>query len=411
MKSDIDRLMQENGVDAILVTGAGENNPAMVYLTGGIEVTRADLIKIADETPVLFHSPIERDGAVKAGARLISYAEFSFAKLLQEAGGNSFLASAYRYRDMFNAIGLCKGTVAVYGETDLGRGYSALAYLSQIFPGINFQIKPEQDILRKARATKDEDEIKRIRRMGELTVEIVGDIVDFLSGHSVSGGNLVKSNSEPLTINDVKTRLRLLLAERDIQAENTIFAIGRDAGVPHNMGNPQSILRTGETIIFDAYFQESGGGYWHDFTRTWCLGEAPERAERLFDEVKLVHSQVAQEVEAGTSFYQYHQIACEMFEEMGHKTLESDPGTHNGYVHGLGHGVGLEIHELPAANADIPENVLKPGMVITIEPGLYVPDEGCGVRIEDTYWIDSDGKAKRLVEYPWDLVIPLKGKK
>jgi Xaa-Pro aminopeptidase len=82
-----------------------------------------------------------------------------------------------------------------------------------------------------------------------------------------------------LTIGDVKRKINLWLAERDaVPSEGFIFAQGRDAGIPHSQGNPDDMLRLGQTIIFDIYPQERGGGYFYDFTRTWSLGYAtPKR--------------------------------------------------------------------------------------------------------------------------------------
>ena len=88
---------------------------------------------------------------------------------------------------------------------------------------------------------------------------------------------MVKPNGDPLTIRDVKQRINLWLSERGAEnPEDTIFAIGRDAGVPHSSGNPMTSLRLGQTIVFDIYPCEAGGGYFYDFTRTWCLGYAPD---------------------------------------------------------------------------------------------------------------------------------------
>ena len=100
---------------------------------------------------------------------------------------------------------------------------------------------------------------------------------------------------------------------------------------------------------------------------------------------------------------------CEEYEENGHPTPLHSPATVEGYVHSVGHGVGLNIHERPWSTliaAD--DNLLRPGMVITIEPGLYYPEKGMGVRIEDTYWIRPDGKMEVLAEYPYDLVLKMK---
>ncbi len=405
MKTEIEQFMQELKVDALLVSGAGRSNPAMVYLTGGIEVERADLFVFAGKAPVLFHAPIERDGAAQAGISMRSYNEIDYANLIREANGDTTLANAYRYREIFRSVGLVKGKVAVYGCNDIGRWHHVLSKLREFFPALEFVHSEGADVLRRARAVKSPAELERIRKMGVLTTQVVGEIQDFITGHSVKNEVLIKSDGSPLTIADVKKHLRILLAERNILESGTIFSIGRDAGVPHQTGNPASVLRLGETIIFDAFFQEAGGGYFYDFTRTWCLGNANDEVWRAYEQLQGIYSSVVDAVRAGTSFYAYHKMACDLYEALGHATLQSNPQTENGYVHGLGHGVGLEVHELPTAQADVPESILKEGMVLTIEPGLYYPERGYGMRIEDTYWVGEDGRLKRMVEYPQDLIL------
>ena len=80
-----------------------------------------------------------------------------------------------------------------------------------------------------------------------------------------------------------------------------------------------------------------------------------------------------------------------------------------GYVHSLGHGLGLNVHERPLSRHTLPDDhILKPGVVVTIEPGLYYPEKGMGVRIEDTYWVRPDGKIELLAEYPYDFVLEMK---
>jgi Xaa-Pro aminopeptidase len=89
----------------------------------------------------------------------------------------------------------------------------------------------------------------------------------------------------------------------------------------------------------------------------------------------------------------------------------TDPQTQSGYVHGLGHGVGLYIHERPFFSKYSPErDRLNPGTVITVEPGLYYPEKGLGVRLEDTVWVRPDGQIEVLAEYPYDLVLPMKSR-
>jgi Xaa-Pro aminopeptidase len=76
-------------------------------------------------------------------------------------------------------------------------------------------------------------------------------------------------------------------------------------------------------------------------------------------------------------------------------------------VHGLGHGLGLNVHEAPQFGLYTPSSNLAPGNVFAIEPGLYYPDRGFGVRIEDTVYLDQDGSPHTLTDFPYDLVLPL----
>ena len=98
-----------------------------------------------------------------------------------------------------------------------------------------------------------------------------------------------------------------------------------------------------------------------------------------------------------------------MLEEFGHPTVRSHPGTTNGYIHSIGHGVGIEIHESPRFSLNNNDDVLKVGNVITIEPGVYYPEKGFGIRVEDTIYAAEDGTFHSLTPMTKDLVLPLKG--
>jgi Xaa-Pro aminopeptidase len=162
--------------------------------------------------------------------------------------------------------------------------------------------------------------------------------------------------------------------------------------------------------VFDIYPAEKGGGYFYDFTRTWSLGYASSEAQALYAQVQEVYNQVVENLDLNASFVDYQRMTCEYFESKGHKTQLSTSVLLDGYVHSLGHGVGLNIHERPSSRLaeSSTDNLLKPGVVITIEPGLYYPDKGMGFRIEDTYWVQPDGKVELLAEYPYDFVLPMK---
>ncbi len=222
---------------------------------------------------------------------------------------------------------------------------------------------------------------------------------------------LLREDGSPLTIADVKSKISLWLAELEaVDVEGCIFSIGRDAGIPHSVGNPTDVLRLGQTIIFDIFPAEAGGGYFYDFTRTWSLGYASPEARKLYDEVYAVYNKVIENLDMNARFKEYQILVCNEFHAQGHKTPVHDAGVlTDGYVHSLGHGFGLNIHERPQSRHTLSDdNILKPGTIFTIEPGLYYPEKGMGVRIEDSYWMRSDGSVERLAEYPYDFVLPMK---
>jgi Xaa-Pro aminopeptidase len=177
------------------------------------------------------------------------------------------------------------------------------------------------------------------------------------------------------------------------------------------MGSADAVLRIGEPIVFDIFPKEAGGGYWADFTRTWCLGHATDEAQALYDDVRFVFDTLMSEIRADERCAVFQARTCELFKQRGHPTVMDDPATKVGYVHSLAHGLGLDVHERPGFYGDpkTAKEFLRRGHVITVEPGLYYPERGMGMRLEDAVYISPDtGKPELLAEYPLDLVIPLK---
>jgi Xaa-Pro aminopeptidase len=409
MKTDLDALMEAQDLDALLVTGSGQHNPAMVYMTGGAHMNNAILVKRRAQEPLLFCNAMEREEAASTGLETRNLGKYNFQELIQEANGDRNRANAALYEQLFSDIGLTSGRVGLYGRGEVGPAYALYTALAAALPEITFVGESGVPVLSRARATKDEAEIARIRRVGEATTKVVGLVAGFLTSHRAKDGVLVLDSGEPLTVGEIKRRINLWLALEGLEnPEGTIFAIGRDAGIPHSTGNPDDALRLGQTIVFDIFPCESGGGYFHDFTRTWCLGYAPDDVQALYDDVLQVYEQIMRELEVNALCMQYQERTCELFEAQGHATVRSHPQTHEGYVHSLGHGLGLQVHEPPWFGAGAgDEDRLYPGAVVTIEPGLYYPERGMGVRLEDTVWVRPDGQMEVLADYPLDLVLPV----
>ncbi len=413
MKADLDRLMEERGLEALLVSGPARHNPPMYYLTGGAHLTSATLIKPRGEPPILFHQDMEREEAAKTGLQCISYRSYPWQALLEEAQGDIALAAALRLQRMLTDVGIRGGKVGIYGHTDISPLLATLSHLQRLMPQVIPIGEPaETSLLLCAMETKDESEVARIRRMGQITVEVVRRAADYLTGRPVNHQEmLLDEHDRPLTVGAVKARLNLWLAELGAEnPEGTIFAIGREAGVPHSTGSDTEIIRLGQTIVFDIFPCEAGGGYFYDFTRTWCLGYAPPEARQLHDEVRAVFDEVLPRIRPGLPFKELQRLVCERFEAGGHRSPLHTESPQDGYVHSLGHGLGLNIHERPWSSLTATEdNLLQPGVVITIEPGLYYPEAGMGVRIEDTFWLRPDGSLELLATYPYDLVLKMRG--
>jgi Xaa-Pro aminopeptidase len=412
MKSDLDALMQSRNLDALLVLGNAENNPPMYYLTGGGHVSNATLIKKRGGEPVLFHQDMERGEAAKTGLNIRSYSEYPYKELLDEAGNDPALAAAIRLKRMFADLGLVRGRVGLYGHTDISSTFAMLAHLQRILPEVEIVGEARDgSLFMYAMETKDEAEVTRLRRIGHVTTEVVGLAADYLTSREVRSDEvLLKEDGSPLTIGDMKEKINLWLAERGAApTEGYIFSIGRDAGLPHSQGNPSDLLRLGQTIVFDIYPQENGGGYFYDFTRTWSLGYATPEAQKLYDQVKMVFDKVMENFDLNAPFKDLNRMVCEEFEKMGHQSPLNTPTPVEGYVHSLGHGLGLNVHERPWSGLTASDdNILRPGVIVTSEPGLYYPEKGMGVRIEDSVWVRPDGKAEILAEYPYDFVLKMK---
>ena len=401
MKSELDTLMQARNLDAILVLGNAEHNPPMYYLIGGGHVSNAVLFKKRGEPAVIYCNAMEREEAAKSGLQVVPTRLSAIETLMNDT------------KEILDTQGITSGRAAIYGLFDVGTTLSLIQALRKAAPQVEFVGEEKEDSLfLHAMETKDEAEVERIRKVGKITTDVVGMVADYLTSRDVREDEvLLREDGNPLTIRDVKSKIALWLAERGaVDVEGCIFAIGRDAGIPHSVGNPDDQLRLGETIIFDIFPGEAGGGYFYDFTRTWSLGYATPETQKLYDEVKDVYDKVIENIDLNVSFKEYQKMVCDDFNQNGHATpMHTEGVLTEGYVHSLGHGLGLNIHERPwsrhTANGD---NLLKSGVVVTIEPGLYYPEKGMGARIEDSYWVRPDGVFEKLAEYPYDFILPMK---
>jgi len=409
LKRDLDRLMAERNIDAIVVEGPdglGSANPDYNYFVGGRHIT-GTVIKKRGEPTMLVHSPWEQVQAEETGLALVSKDRWNLREIQQETP-DRFWAMVEYQRRMFTDLGI-GGRVGIYGTVRAGEHFALLTALAQQIPGLEIVAEFEQDIISTARLTKEPEEVEIMRRVGRKTCAVVQAAVDFIRSGRASGDTLVDTGGAPITIGRVRQLIGRELAAQGLEApDGVIFAQGRDAGLPHAAGDDDEALKLGRAIVFDIFPREIGGGYCHDMTRTFAIGYAPPELQQAYEEVLGAFNHIVAELEPGAPTKAYQDEVCTYFEARGHETIGSKYPIDEGYIHSLGHGIGLEVHEdfaFPALKDR--GDVIVPGAVFTIEPGLYYPSKGYGVRIEDTYYCTPDGEFESLTPFPKELVIPL----
>ena len=409
MKQELDRLMAERNLDAFLVLGNAAGNPVMNYLTGGAHLERALVLKRRSGPLTLVHGGMERDTAAETGLRLVDRdAQYNLMRYLQEHDGNRLAAEVAYLADVIQSEQL-RGKLGVYGMIDAGAAMLLLNLLQDRLFETEIVGEFGDSLFGLARETKDAAEIAQMAEAGRLTGIVVGETQEFVCGHSVRGDLIVKAEGAPLTIGDVKAFIRTRLLHHGLAEDgDTIFAQGREAGVPHNRGTETVALRLGQPIIFDI-FPRIGSGYYHDMTRTWSFGYATDEVSAVYEQVKEIFDRTMAAARAGLPCRDLQQMTLDYFEAKGHPTARTHPGGHDGYVHSLGHGVGLDVHEGPSLSIAA-GNVahLAPGHVVSIEPGLYYPERGYGVRVEDTIALVEDGSVLNLTDFPYDLIVPMR---
>jgi Xaa-Pro aminopeptidase len=305
--------------------------------------------------------------------------------------------------DTLAALGI-RGSVAFFGDLGAGFAYELLERVTASNPAITID-RSHPDVMALARTTKSAEEVAAIRRTSQGAVAAIERLRKHLATLRREGEHF-RNGGGPVTIGSLRHILHEEFLAHGLEGGETIVSQGRDAGVPHNRGNDTELLRAGAPLLVDIFPGEAGGGYHSDLTRTFCLGTAPDPLKRLYGDVHDAFRLAMDQLKVGEACRSYQERVCELFEKRGHTTPRTNETTQEGYVHGLGHGVGLAVHEAPRLGGP-PSNtqVLVPGMVITVEPGLYYPSRDLGVRIEDLVLVREDGSFENLTPAPYDLEI------
>ncbi|HPU00485.1 MAG TPA: Xaa-Pro peptidase family protein [Bacillota bacterium] len=244
--------------------------------------------------------------------------------------------------------------------------------------GLALELLPVKGLVEELRAVKSEDEVEILRR----GAAIMDQAFEFLL-------NLIKPG---MTEKEVALELEYYLRRQGSEGSlfSYIVASGERGSLPHGIASDKP-LRRGELVTVD--FTGTFNSYATDMTRTIALGEPGARAREIYEAVRLAQQEAREKIRPGMTGVEADALARDLIKEAGFGEY---------FGHGLGHGLGLEVHEQPVLSPRS-ESTLVPGMVVTIEPGIYIPGWG-GVRIEDMVLITSGG-AESLTASPRELIV------
>ncbi len=244
----------------------------------------------------------------------------------------------------------------------------ALKVKAKVKPGSFF---PERE-------QKSADEVKKVSAALMMAEVGLAEGIQALKSAKVGKGKRLVYHNAPLTSEKLRAIIDTAIIQANGLAANTIVSGGKQGCDPHERGSGP--LRANEPIILDVFPRSQKTGYFGDITRTVVKGRASEAVRRLYDTVLRGQKAAFHLMRAETPTAQIHKKVQELFCHAGYKTGKSG-GRMQGFFHGTGHGLGLEIHEAPRVGSTS-IGVLKAGHVVTVEPGLYYPEIG-GVRLED----------------------------
>ena len=259
-------------------------------------------------------------------------------------------------------------------------------------------VAADRELFDERRRRKNATEIEGLRR-AQRACEAALDVAREMLRRATANG-VLGLDGEPLTSERIKLEIERVFSAHGVVGDEFIVSHGPQTAVGHELGS--GALRPNEPIVFDLFPRDRETGVYSDMTRTYVVGDPGEELREYHRLVREALERTTAATKPGVNGRELMQIACDLFHEHGFKTQlhkEPDEVLDSGFFHGLGHGVGLEVHEKPALSRSGDD--LVAGDVITLEPGLYRAGYG-GVRLEDILIVTEEG-VEVVTQYPYDL--------
>lgn len=390
-------LLGELDARALVLLSAAGDDPERAFFVHPAKLGEAIVVVRPGASPRLgYLTPMERDEAAATGLDLLSPEDLEVARWSRDTPE----PGAFHANVLAQALlrcGVSPGRIALAGRMPFGLAADVLGRLA----GEGWSFVSASAALLGLRKRKTAAELSEIRRVAEVTTRAIRAVAGLLAAATARDGAL-ELEGEPLRVARLKAEIARIFAGAGLeQPRGNIVAPGGEGGVPHSSGTAGRILRIGETLVVDLFPR---AGLFADCTRTFCVGNPPERVAAAWSAVREALALAHAAARPRARGWDLQVAVCEAFTARGYATPLSEPGTLSGYVHGLGHGVGFELHELPSFKRHAErEGVLEEGDVLTLEPGLYDPHPatGFGIRLEDLVFLGA--LPENLTPLPYDL--------
>ena len=311
----------------------------------------------------------------------------------KQASGVTSVISPQDFKEMLKSLAHTHSRVATIGEDPMKKYYEfaqnpAQASLRRLLRSHFSEIVDCRDAVRKMRAIKSDEEIALMRKAIDVTIEAFAQVKNNLAHYSHEY--------------QIEAYFNSAFRETGAQghAYDPIVAAGAHACTLHYAKN-QAALPSNGLVLIDIGAQY--GGYAADITRTYALGEPTARESQVHKSVEAAHKKITSLIKPGLSFAAYHSQVDEIMKhaliELGLIKSEKDDASYRKYFpHAVGHGLGIDVHESLGGYDEF-----KPGMVLTVEPGIYIPEDGIGVRIEDDILVTASGNENLSADLPTSL--------
>lgn len=377
--------LEERGCNALLVLARSSQDPDLAPFVGDVHLGDCQLVAPREGPACLaYQTPMERDEAAATGLRLVTPEQLDMTRWLNLPAEPGDVMAWVAERSL-EAAGVAPGRVALAGHGQAGLIQAATAALARK----GWTWVPGNPIVAAVRKRKTAAEVAAIRVAAEGVMQAMRRVAARLAEAAVRDGELW-AEGERLTVARLRSEIGQALAARGLeQPKGNIVAPAEEGGVPHSSGTQERVLRAGEPIVVDVYPR---GAMFADCTRVFCVGEPSPALRRAHGLVLEALERSHRRAKPGVRGWDLQVEVCALFEAAGFPTPITDPNTTRGYVHNLGHGVGFDLHEQPIfRKVSGAEGVLREGDVFTLEPGLYDPAEGYGVRLEDLVHLGPGG--------------------